>query len=168
MDDYLAGSDLCEENQFLRQARLLRAMAGAGGKVYFLAERGAEYNDNYDYIPDEDGQIRTLFLDRADAEVAAAFRNAQKFREIDLEDFGYDTGDYTSLDEATLNAHATAILGEPFRLWAAGDEPRRVKLPARATDDQMIAVAALFDKLRFFHVLEAEFGPGPMPRTDQP
>jgi hypothetical protein len=35
---------------------------------------------------------------------------------------------------------------------------RETVFPATATDDQMVAIAALFDRLRFFHVIEAEFG----------
>jgi hypothetical protein len=156
MDDLTAGSDLCEQNHFLRQARLLRAMAGAGGKVYLLVERGDEYNDNFYEVAEGDGEFRTLFLDRYDAELEATFRNARKLREIDLADFGYSVEDVSSLDEAELVARASAILGEPFRARVGGFW--RPSLPKWATDDQMIALARLFDKLRFYHVIEAEFG----------
>jgi hypothetical protein len=157
MDDFLVGSDLCEENRFLGQARLLRAMAGEGGKVYFLAERGAEYNDCFDEVPDEDGEFQNLFLDLEAAHRAADLGNARKFREINLWDFGYETADLTSLDEQFVNNRVGEIIGTPFALRGDGEFRSRIEFPETATDDQMVAIAALFDKLRFFHVIEAEF-----------
>ena len=63
MDDYLACSDLCEEQGFLRQAELLRAVGRGQGRAFLVLERGYHYND-YNYDLDRQGQPRTVFLDR--------------------------------------------------------------------------------------------------------
>ena len=157
MDDFLSGADLCEEYRFLGQARLLRAMAGDGGRLYFLAERGAEYNDWCDYVPDTDGTFRTVFLDRDSAQRAADLGNARKFREIDIAEFG-GVDDMSSLDGPALLERIGLILGRPFALNLDRRYSEAFTFPETATDDQMVAIAALFDKLRFFHVIEAEFG----------
>ena len=55
VDENLACSDLCEENGFTRQAELLRAISGNGGKAYVVIERGSEYNDEI-YSPSTGGR----------------------------------------------------------------------------------------------------------------
>jgi hypothetical protein len=158
VDDYLACSDLCEEKGFVRQAALLRAAAGEGGKVYLVVERGVEYNDEHNYLTEDYGSApRALFLDRAEAEQTARLRTARRLRETPLEEFGLGTEDYTSLSEAELNRRVSQILGTNFTLWV-GDYHNSGPYPASATDAQMIEVSALFDKLQFYYVLEVEFG----------
>ena len=155
-DDFLACSDLCEENQFTHQAAMLRAMAGAGGKVYVVAQRDVDYNDENMYVVGDDGQPRTLFFDRVEAEDAALRRTAAELRDLPLLEYGINLSDFTSLTEHQLNLGVSTELGVDFDLWS-GDESS-TRFPASATDEQMMAVARLFDKLQFFHVLEAEFG----------
>jgi hypothetical protein len=155
MDDFLACSDLCEENGFARQAAMLRAMAGAGGKVYVVAERDVDYNDENLFVRDDDGQPQTLFFDRAEADRAAASRNAERLRNLPLMEYGINLDDFTSLGEPELNRRAGAILGVDFDLWSHGESD----IPfATASDPQLAELSRLFDKLKFFHVLEAEFG----------
>ncbi len=157
MDTFLQGADLCEEYRLLDQARLLRSMAkDNGGKVYLLAERGAEYNDNWVEVDVEDGEFRNVFTERDAAQRAADIGNARRFREINLRDFG-GAGNMTSVDWRDLDARINHILSNPFQLDSPDhDEP--IILPASLTDEQMIAIARLFDKMQFFHVIEAEFG----------
>ncbi len=154
--DFLACSDLCEENQFTHQAAMLRAMAGAGGKVYVVAERDVDYNDENMFVRDNDGQPRSLFFDRAEAENTALARNAFRLRGLPLLEYGINLSDFTSLTEVELNRQVSAILGIDFDLWSYGES--QAPFPPSATDEQMAKVAQLFDKLRFYHVLEAEFG----------
>jgi hypothetical protein len=156
MDEDLVVSDLCEEEGFPRQAALLRAVAGGPGKAYVVAERGFEYNDEYNYVSGGDGTPKTLFLDRAEAEQAACLLNGQRLREIDLGEFGLDTDDFTSLPQGELERRVGAVLGIEFQLFPGGMvEP--TAFPASATDGQMAEVARLFDRLPFFHVIEVEF-----------
>jgi hypothetical protein len=158
VDDYLACSDLCEEKGFMRPAALLRTAAGEGGKVYLVVERGVEYNDEHNYLTEGYGTTpRALFLDRAEAEQAARLRTARRLRETPLEGFGLNTDDFTSLTRSELNRRVGAILGTRFSLWV-GDHANPNPFPASATDEQMIEVATLFDKLQFYYVLEVEFG----------
>jgi hypothetical protein len=156
MDDFLACSDLCEENRFTRQAAILRAMAGAGGKVYVVAERDVDYNDENLYLRDHDGQPQSLFLDRAEAERAASLRNAERLRAIPLLEYGNRLSDFTTLTESELNRGVGAILGIEFDLWSC--DKSEFPFPSSATDEQMAEVADLFDLLYFYHVIEAEFG----------
>ena len=155
-DDFLACSDLCEENHFPRQAAMLRALAGAGGKVYVVAQRDVDYNDENMYVIGDDGHPRSIFFDRAEAKDAALRRNAAELRDLPLLEYGIDLSDFTSLTEPELNRGVSTALGVDFDLWS-GDESS-TRFPASATDEQMMAVARLFDKLQFFHVIEAEFG----------
>ena len=135
---------------------LLRAVAGGAGKVYVVAERGFEYNDEHNYVGPGDGTPKTLFLDRAEAEQAACLLNGRRLREIDLGGFGLDTGDFTSLPRGELERRVGAVLGTEFQLFPGG-MVAPTPFPSWATDGQMAEVARLFDRLPFFHVIEVEF-----------
>jgi hypothetical protein len=156
MDEDLVVSDLCEEEGFPRQATLLRAVAGGAGKAYVVAERGFEYNDEYNYVSDGDDTPRTLFFDRAEAEQAVCLLNGRRLREIDLAEWGRDTDDFTSLPESELERRVSAALGIEFQLFP-GRVVAPTPFPASATDGEMAEVARLFDRLPFFHVIEVEF-----------
>lgn len=156
MDEDLVVSDLCEEGGFPRQAALLRAVAGGASRAYVVAERGFEYNDEHYYVGHGSGTPTTLFLERAEAEQAASLLNGRRLREIDLGEFGLDTGDFTSLPERELERRVGAVLGTEFRL-SPGQGVAPTPFPASATDGQMAEVARLFDRLPFFHVIEVEF-----------
>jgi hypothetical protein len=156
VDEDLVVSDLCEEKGFPRQAALLRAVADGAGKAYVVAERGFEYNDEHDYVSREDGTPKTLYLDRADAERAAALWNGRRLREIDLGGFGLDTDDFTSLRQPEVERRVGEILGIRFELFPGG-MVAPTPFPPSATDEQMAEVAKLFDRLPFYHVIEVEF-----------
>lgn len=157
MDDFVAGADLCEEHRLFDQARLLRAMAGPGGKLYLVAERGAEYNDNWYEVVPGDGEFRTVFTDAAEAGRAAELANVRKLREVNLRDFN-GRGAMSSLEFVELRERLHQILGGPCALYDYENHEGPYVLPTTLTDEQMIAIARLFDKMQFFHVIEAEFG----------
>ena len=157
MNEFEAGGELCDEYRLLDQARLLRTMAGPGGTVYLVAERGVEYNDHCYETSRFDGEFQNLFTDRDEAQRAADLGNARKLREINLRDYG-NADDMSSLDMDPLNSRVGQILGQPFSVHGHYPFEDPVVFPESATDDQMIAIARLFDKMQFFHVIEAEFG----------
>ena len=156
MDEDLVVSDLCEEAGFPRQATLLRAVAGGERKAYVVAERGFEYNDEFNQVSYGDGTPKTLFIDRAEAERAACLSNGRRLREIDLSGYGLDTDNFTSLPRRELERRVGAVLGIKFELFPGG-LVQPTAFPESATDEQMAEVAGLFDRIAFFHVIEVEF-----------
>jgi hypothetical protein len=159
VDENLACSDLCEENGFTRQAELLRAISGNGGKAYVVIERGSEYNDEI-YSPQLVGDPRTIFLDEAVAERVAARRNADWYRDNNILDYCYSLDQVTDLSAAELSSKIAAILGRDYQLpnsgestWARADDPL---ITGPVTDEQMQRVADLFT-LKFYYVVETEF-----------
>ena len=156
MDEDLVCSDFCEENGFAASAELLRALAGGGGKAYVVMERGAEYDDCI-MEPKREGQPRTIFLDRAEAERAASERDARWHRENNILWHCYNIEEITGLPRPELGARISAILGidlDPEASYWGADS----LLTASASDRQAREFAALFT-LKFHYVLETEFGP---------
>lgn len=166
MDDDLVCSDLCEEQGFARQAELLRALAGAGNKLYVLAERGYQNHDGVLELPPDEfgeplaGRPRAVFVDRDEALRSADLRNARVYRdrEVNILDFGFSLDALTDHPEEALNREIGAILGRDFDIFGgrgeaalANDGPN--PFPPDATDEQMVRVVQLFN-VRFFHVIE--------------
>lgn len=146
-DELLACSDLCEENRFPREAAMLRALAGAGGPAHIVVEHSAGCR----YDPP-----RLLFFDRAQAECDAIRCTVAHLRGWRRTKGEIKVDYVTSLAEPELDRRVSSALGINFKIRSGRQSG--VLFPASATDEQMMAVARLFDKLRFFHVLEAEFG----------
>jgi hypothetical protein len=179
MSEDLVCSDLCEERGFARQADLLRALGGGLRTVYVVMERGAEYNDEI-MDPHLGGDPKWAFLDRAEAERAAAERNARWHRENDILDYCYRLKDVTSYPADELAHQISDILGRPYTLsndghptFARADGPL---VPAPITDEQMRRIAELFT-LKFFYVVETHFseperalpfGEGSSPKEGKP
>ncbi len=159
MDDHLVCSDLCEEHGFQRQAELLRAIADGGRTAYVVMERGAEYNDEIT-SPNEEGEPVTVFLDRAEAERAAAERDAAWHRSNNILDFCYTLREVTDLPTDTLERRISEILGRPYHLPNEGQPTyswsEQPLVPEPVTDEQMLQIADLF-KLKFFYVVETQF-----------
>lgn len=179
MSDHLVCSDFCEERGFARPAELLRALGGGGRTVYLVMERGAEYNDEI-MSPNPGGDPRWIFLDRSEAENAAAERDARWHRENNILDYCYDLKEVTSHPPAELARRISQILGRPYDLPGEGEptfthsDERLVQGPV--TDEQMRKIAELFT-LKFFYVVETTFsepepalpfGDGSSSREDQP
>jgi hypothetical protein len=179
MSDDLVCSDLCEERGFLRQAELLRAVAGERGSVYVVMERGAEYNDEI-MSPHAEGDPRSAFLDRAEAERVASERNARWHRENNILDYCYRLKDVTPYAADELARRISEIIGRPYELpngghatFAKADEPL---VPGPLTGEQMRRIAELFT-LKFYYVVETHFslpgrdlpfGDGASPGEDHP
>lgn len=159
MDDHLVCSDFCEENGFPKAADWLRAASGCRRTAYVVMERGTEYDDCID-LPRAEGHPRTIFLDRGEAERAAALRNAAWHRENNVLKFCYDIKDVTDLSEAQLASAIGEILGRPIVLPPCGgrwyDETDEPIMKGRVTDEQMMRFAGLFT-LKFFYVAETKF-----------
>jgi hypothetical protein len=159
MSDDLVCSDFCEERGFARPADLLRALGGGQQTVYVVMERGAEYNDNI-MAPNAAGDPKWVFLDRAEAENAAAERGARWHREHNILDYCYELKDVTSYPAGELARRISEILGRPYDLPGegeptyAGSEGPLVEGPV--TDEQMRRIAELFT-LKFFYVVETHF-----------
>jgi hypothetical protein len=164
MSDDLVCSDFCEERGFPRQAELLRAVAGQRQPVYLVIERGAEYNDEI-MSPHAAGEPKSAFLDRAEAERAAAERNARWYRQNNILDYCYQLKDVTPYPAGELERRISDILGRSYALpndgnstFAYSEEPL---VPRPVTDEQMRRIAELFT-LKFFYVVETHFSePGP-------
>jgi hypothetical protein len=159
MSDDLVCSDLCEEGGFPRQAELLRALAGERSTVYLVMERGAEYNDEI-MNPQREGDPKSVFLDRHEAEQAALARNASWHRTNSILDYCYKLSDVTAHSEKELNRRISEILGRPYELPGEGHptlgyfEESLVSGPV--TDEQMKKISELFT-LKFFYVVESHF-----------
>jgi hypothetical protein len=164
MSDDLVCSDFCEERGFPRQAEWLRAFGGERRTVYIVMERGAEYNDEI-MDPHRGGDPGWAFLDRAEAENAAAERDARWHRENNILDYCYRLKDVTPYPADELARRISDILGRPYSLpndgrptFAHADGPL---VPGPVTDEQMRKIADLFT-LKFFYVVETHFSnPGP-------
>ena len=158
MSEDLVCSDFCEEQGFARSAELLRAVGG-GRTVYVVMERGAEYNDEI-VEPFAGGDPRWAFLNRAQAEEAAADRDARWHRENNILDFCYRLADVTPHPAAELARRISEILGRPYALpnggkatYAKADGPL---VDGPVTDEQMRKIAELFTR-KFFYVVETTF-----------
>ncbi len=156
MSEDLICSDFCEERGFARSAELLRAV-GRGRTVYVVMERGAEYNDEI-MRPDLSGAPKWAFLERAEAEKAAADRNARWHRENNILEYCYQLKDVTPHPAAELSRRISEILGRPFELPDEDDfDPTGEPLvDGPVTDEQMRKIAELFT-LKFFYVVETTF-----------
>jgi hypothetical protein len=172
MSEDLVCSDFCEEQGFARPAELLRALGGGRRTVYVVMERGAEYNDEI-MSPNLGGDPKWVFLDRAEAENAAAERNASWHREHSILDYCYDLKEVTRHPVGDLARRISDILGRPFHL-PDGDDPtyahsERALVRGPVTDEQMRKIADLF-KLKFFYVVETSLSePWPaLPFGDEP
>jgi hypothetical protein len=179
MSEDLVCSDLCEERGFPRQAELLRAVGGGGRTVYVVMERGAEYNDEI-MSPHSGGDPKWAFLDRAEAERAAAERNARWHRENNILDYCYQLQDVTPYPAGELERRISDILGRSYTLPNEGhptfarSDGQFVEGPV--TGEQMRRIAELFT-LKFFYVVETHFsepgrtlpfGNGSSPGEDHP
>jgi hypothetical protein len=179
MSEDLVCSDFCEERGFSRPAELLRALGGGGRTVYVVMERGAEYNDNI-MSPNLGGDPKWAFLDRAEAENAAAEREARWHREHNILDYCYDLKEVTPYPDYELARRISGILGRPYDLPNEG-EPTFTPydgplVQGPVTGEQMRKIAELFT-LKFFYVVETTisepgpalpFGDGPSPGEGQP
>lgn len=156
MSEDLICSDFCEEKGFARSAELLRAVGG-GRTVYVVMERGAEYNDEI-MAPYIGGDPRWAFLDRTEAEKAAADRNASWHRQNNILEFCYQLKDITPHPAAELARRISEILGRPFELPDEDDfDPTGEPLvEGPVTDEQMRKISELFT-LKFFYVVETTF-----------
>jgi hypothetical protein len=160
VDDYRACAELCEENGFPRQAALFRAL-GSGRKAYVVVERGTQsYPHDPDQLSlDERGEPRAIYLDREQADRAAALWNARKFREHNVARFCYDVQDLdsiTELDAEELAGRVGEILGREVDPDELLDRDVESSFFASATDPQMMEIAGLFT-MRFFDVVEVSF-----------
>ncbi len=159
MSEDLVCSDFCEERGFARPAELLRALGGDRRTVYVVMERGAEYNDEI-MSPNFAGDPRWIFLDRAEAERAAAERDARWHRENNILDYCYGLKDVTPYPAVELARRISDILGRAYDLSDGGEptfahaEGPLVEGPV--TDEQMRKIAELFT-LKFFYVVETTF-----------
>jgi hypothetical protein len=179
MSEDLVCSDFCEERGFARPAELLRALGGGGRTLYVVMERGAEYNDEI-MRPNHEGEPKWIFLDRAEAENAAAERNALWYRWNNILDYCYDLKDVTPYPAPELARRISEILGRTYDL-ANGGEPTydysdQPLVEGPVTDEQMRKIADLFT-LKFFDVVETcftepepalPFGDGSSPGEGQP
>lgn len=159
MSEDLVCSDFCEERGFARQAELLRALGGGQRTVYVVMERGAEYNDEI-MAPDLGGDPKWAFLDRAEAENAAAERDARWHREHNILDYCYGLKEVTPYHAGELARRISGILGRPYALPGGGeptfDYSERPLVEGPITDEQMRKIAELFT-LKFFYVVETTF-----------
>ena len=142
-------------------------------------ERGAEYNDEI-MSPHLGGDPKWAFLDRAEAERAAAERDAHWHRENNILDYCYQLKDVTPYPAIDLALRISGILGSPYDLPDGGkptfghaDGPL---VTGPVTDEQMRKIAELFT-LKFFYVVETNFsepepalpfGDGSSPGEGQP
>lgn len=162
MDEFLACSDLCEENGFDRPAGWFRTLSAHGGRAFVVVERGWEYNDEIDQ-PNTFGEPDRVFFDRATAEEVAAARNAAVFRRERVSRFCYGIEEISDLTVAELNEQIRAILDQQPMTWgdpeidAAADQDM-LDWPdlADATEEQVRRIANLFT-LKFFYVVETTF-----------
>jgi hypothetical protein len=162
MSEDLVCSDLCEERGFSRPAELLRAVGGGGRTLYVVMERGAEYNDEI-MAPNRGGDPKWAFLDRVEAERAAADRNGRWHRENNILDFCYQLKDVTPYTDDELARRISEILGRPYAMPDVGApiEGDGALVDGPVTDEQMRRIAELFT-LKFFYVVETHFSePGP-------
>ena len=179
MSEDLVCSDFCEERGFARPAELLRALGGEPRTVYVVMERGAEYDDCL-MSPKVGGDPKWVFLDRAEAEDAAAERGARWHREHNILGYCYDLKEVTPYPDYELARRISGILGRPYELPDRGhpkyhgyDGPL---VEGPVTDEQMRKIAELFT-LKFFYVVETSFsdpepalpiGDGSSPGEGQP
>jgi hypothetical protein len=159
MDEFLACSDLCEENGHLEAAEVLRSVSKSGCKAFVVVERGWEYDDCIDE-PNSVGSPSKVYFDRELAEAAARAENARTYREYGFRRFCYNLEDITTFPVDELNRRISEILGRPFE--SPEDDRRSAPFTdnelgnGSISDDQMIAIADLF-KIKFFYVVETEF-----------
>jgi hypothetical protein len=152
MSDYEACAALCEEYGFPRQAALLRAVAQGGLRVFAVCARLPQ-DEFLDLVR---GDPVALFLDRKDAERDARRRHVLAFRTLNL--YEYCGGEIDYLTDRTpeeFEREVSAILGTEYKLPDPGTHTGPL-LPADATDEQVRAVARLFED-HFFYVAELEF-----------
>jgi hypothetical protein len=166
MSEDLVCSDFCEERGFARPAELLRALGGGRRTVYVVMERGAEYNDEI-MSPNLGGDPKWAFLDRAEAERAAAERNARWHRENNILDYCYELKHVTPYPAGELALRISDILGRPYELPDGGEPTFEYHdgplVEGPVTGEQMRKIADLFT-LKFFYVVETTFSePGPAP-----
>lgn len=179
MSDDLVCSDFCEERGFARPAELLRAVGGGQRTVYVVMERGAEYNDEI-MSPNLAGNPKWVFLDRAEAERAAAERDASWHRGNNILDYCYQLKDVSPYPVGELGRRISEILGRTYELPDDGDPTYGYTdgplVTGPVTDEQMRKIAELFT-LKFFYVLETTFsepepalplGDGSSPGEGQP
>lgn len=156
MSEDLVCSDFCEERGYARPAELLRALGGGQRSVYVVLERGAEYDDCI-MSPNAGGDPKWIFLDRAEAEDAAAERDARWHREHNILGYCYDLKDVTPYPDYELARRISEILGRPYEL-PYRDRPLYYGslVEGPVTGEQMRKIAALFT-LKFFYVVETTF-----------
>lgn len=156
MDALRISSDICEEAGLADEAKFLRSVSNRTGKAYVVVERGFEYNDEI-YDLNEERSPRQVFLDKASALGEAETRNMEQIRQFNPLAFCYGIDEITSLEREELGRRVSEILGQQYQLpgedvaWEL--DPI---FPSWASDDQMRAIAKLFDRLEFFQVIEAD------------
>lgn len=156
MDDYLVCSDFCEENGFPRQAEMLRALSGASGKLYVVAERGMESDDDgFDRLVDGDGSPRRVYINREEAERTAAVLTGHRLSKEPLRSRGDRPDHFTSLALEELDRGVSLALGIDFRLFPENQRDP-TPFPESMTDEQFAEIARHFDRLEIFHVIEVE------------
>jgi hypothetical protein len=159
MDEFLACSDLCEENGDLEAAEVLRSVSKSGCKAFVVVERGWEYDDCIDE-PNSVGSPSKVYFVRELAEADARAENARVYREYGFDRFCYNLEDITTFTVDELNRKISEILGWAFKLperdLRSNPFDRHSLGYRRISDYQMMAIADLF-KIKFFYVVETEF-----------
>ncbi len=156
MDELRISSDVCEEAGLADEATFLRSISNQTCKAYVVVERGFEYNDEI-YDLNEEQSPRHVFLDKTSALREAETRNVEQIRQFNPLAFCYGLDEITSLQREELGRRVSEILGRDFQL--PGEEESwdlDPIFPPAATDEQMRAIAKLFDGLEFFQVIEAD------------
>lgn len=158
-DELKVSSDVCEEAGLADEAKFIQAMADGQSKAYVVVERGFEYNDEIYGLNDEVSP-QQVFLDKTSALRAAEQRNANHLRDFNPMAFCYGLEEITSLSPAALEQKIQEILGIAGFHMPGEDDEHAWELegvfPDNTTDEQLREIFRLFDKLRFFDVIESD------------
>ncbi len=156
MDDLRISSDICEEAGFAEEAKFLQSISDHKCKAYVVVERGFEYNDEI-YDLNDEASPRQIFLDKTTALRAAEAKNVDQIRQHNPLAFCYGVDEISSLSAEQLSRRISEILGTSFQLPGEEDAWDLDPIfPSSATDEQLQAIFALFDKLEFFQVVESD------------
>lgn len=149
-------ADACEESGNSHAAKLLRELSDEKATAYLVIEKRSDYDDEIYYVVD--GAPQKLFLDRNEAVAYAQLQNARYYKRINPCQYGHEISEVSDLSFEELTSRIREILDdEEFTMpdeedmWSDYDPI----FPKKATDEQMLKIAALF-KIEFFEVIKTK------------
>ena len=153
--DLNSATEWLEANGQTDQAKLIRELVAGEPVAYLVVAVGSDYDDAVHHLcePEETTTPQRIFLKKDAALDHAQTLQIKALWESNPFAFGYGIDEITSLPRIELETNLRQILGDDFKM---PEQPHYLGDPIfpKATKEQKLEVARLFDKLQFYHVVE--------------